>query len=502
MYEARYAKYFTQSQARFAEPEEMIREASRTLVKGACRAGLPLYYEPGSYYLDGSDAHSLVVGPTGCKKSRVTVFPTVRSIIRAGESAVINDPKGEIYRQTAGAAKAAGAQVLVLNFRDPKRSCGWNPLLQAYDYHVEGLQDEAQQSLSDFATSVMAPSLEKTVENYWGITAATFLRAGADSLMDSVPRTFFHLKNLIPLMYEENYRLLKEVVKEMNPTSAAAFGLHAVVDLEADRTRSCIYSTLLAALAPFMQNRALLDMLSGDSFPYSSITERQTLVYLIYPDEKNTLNFLVNLFCTQCYEGLVFYAAAQPEDRLPRRVNFVLDEFSNLTPIDNFANRISEARSKNIRYFLFIQSYGQLKEKYGDHADTILSNCGNWIIFSSRETEFLEKVSAICGKEADFQGREHPLISAFELQHFRKALEGAEVLIIKQGQYPFVTALPDYDYQSVFPRMEAMPLTEGTSLRKGRQLTPLTWFQLISQNTRNGFRYPYKAGRLDDRDAG
>lgn len=105
-------------------------------------------------------------------------------------------------------------------------------------------------------------------------------------------------------------------------------------------------------------------MLSDSSFEIENIGKKPTLVYVVYPDEKNSLNFLVNLFFTQCYETLVSYAHGCSGDKLPVRVNFIIDEFSNLTKIDNFSNRISEARSKNIRYFLFLQSYGQLKQKY------------------------------------------------------------------------------------------------------------------------------------------
>ncbi len=489
MYESKYQRYITRNTVRFAEPEE-IKETAETAFCGENNraAGAPLYYEKGKVYVDNQDNHTLVVGPTGCKKSRVTCYSTVASIIEAGESAVINDPKGEIYRRTAKRARKVGADVVLLNFRKPSQSQGWNPMMQALRFHEKGKHEEALQCITDFAESVVAPSMVKTNDTYWGETSRIFLTALMLIIMDSVPKDYFNFKNLIPFCYESNERVLKQIVDRMDQTSTAVFGLRTVIDLTAEKTKSCVYSMLLSVLQPFVQNKALLDMLCDDSVDLEQIGKKQTLIYVVYPDEKNNLNFLVSLLYTQIYETLVSISADMPNDRLPVRVNFVLDEFSNLAKVENFDNRISEARSKNIRYFLFIQSYGQLKEKYKDHAETILSNCNNWICFSSKEMCFLEKLSKICGTEIDSNGREHEFISAVSMQHFRKEKEKSEVLIIKQGQYPFVTALPDFDYINVSSLYEMTGMHGITPFRIQKSMTPKEWIRNVDLKI---FKFPY-----------
>lgn len=236
----------------------------------------------------------------------------------------------------------------------------------------------------------------------------------------------------------------------------------------------------MAVMQPFTQNSGLMKMLSGDVVDFQSLSKKQSVIYLIYPDEKNNLNFLVNLFLTQCYETLVRTAFECEGDRLPLRVNFLLDEFSNLTPISNFDNRISEARSKNIRYFLFIQSFCQLKQKYENNAETIISNCNNWICFSSTEMDFLEKISRICGNEVDYNGNEHPLLSPFDMQHFQKTDESVEVLIIKRGLYPFVTALPDYEYLSLFNNCKEESVNVINSNANAKYITFEEWIREMS----------------------
>lgn len=490
MYEAKYRKYITKSEARFAESDEILSATKMAFINryGKPAAGIPLLYKNGKVYVDNEDNHTFVIGPTGCKKSRVTVYTTVSSIIEAGESGVINDPKGEIYRRTSKRARELGADVILLNFRKPSCSRGWNPLSQARKFYQKGKIDEALQCVSDFAESVVAPSQSKTVDNYWGDTSKIFLLGVILMLMDSVTPEYFNIKTLIPFCYEDKCRMLAEIIRDMDQSSTSVFGIRAVVDLAAEKTISCIYSTLLSILRPFAQNKNLTDMLCDDTLDIEGIGKKQTLVYVVYPDEKQNLNFLVNLFLTQCYETLVSVAADSPNDKLPVRVNFVLDEFSNLVPIQNFDNRISEARSKNIRYFIFVQSYGQLKQKYAECAETIISNCNNWVCFSSKEMEFLNKLSQICGKEVDYNGIEHDLISPFAMQYFEKRLDSSEVLIVKQGKCPFVTALPDFDYIPISKAYEITAMDCTPIKRETKSVTPEQWIAKISGDV---FKFPY-----------
>ena len=468
MYEAKYIQYLTKSHSRFAESHEItaVTQAYDPHAKSS-GCGAPLYYDNGILYMDSDDNHTAVIGPTGCKKTRVSTFATVASIIENGESAIINDPKQEIYYRTARRAEEKGAQVYLLNFRNPRRSHCWNPLAVPYSFHKSGRSDEANQAISDFAESVLSAHKKVTVDIYWAETAQGFLNSIALALMDSVTENVFNMKSLIPLCYESGQKYLNKILINMDSNAPCALGLHAVLDLSAEKTKSCIYSTLAASLRPFAQNPALMEMLSSSSFSIEDIGKKQTLIYIVYPDEKDSLNFLVNAFLTQCYETLVSVAHEYPNDRLPLRVNFILDEFSNLTPVSNFANRISESRSKNIRYFLYIQSYGQLTEKYKECADTILANCNNWVCFGSKDLPFLKKLADICGTEVDYNGVEHPLISPSRMQHLTKTWESSEVLVIKQGQYPYVTALPDIDHTPLFadyvPEKEAVEIKHPTA---------------------------------------
>ena len=491
MYEAKYSKYVTQNTTRFAECEEVIAVSSKVdKSKRNKPCGVPLFYNKhNAPYVDDGDNHTAVIGPSGCKKSRTVVFPLVSSIIEAGESAVINDPKGEIYLNTANAAYQKGSDVFVLNLRTLNGHC-WNPLSVIYDYYYSGDEDTAFALTNDFVECIVNPSIEKTVDRYWGDSSKYMLNGDTLSLLDSVnDKRYFNISNVIQFCNEGNVNKLKIIHKCMDPNSIAALCYNSSLNLQAEKTRSCIFSTLQACLEPFIKNPKLTKMLSASSFDMENLGKKQTIIYIIYPDEKTTYNFIVNMFLTQAYEILVRLASASANDRLPVRVNFVLDEFANLPKIDNFENRISEARSKNIRYILCLQSFNQLESKYGKNAETIISNCNNWICFSSKEMSFLNKIAEICGKEVDYNGTEHYLLTPSEMQQLKKEEEYAEALVIKQGLYPFVTELADFDYIPQFKTSKAKMPERFKNAEYGKLISFNEWFSFVETDV---FRSPFK----------
>ena len=86
-----------------SDEEEFVEGLQRqVLTENYKLSGVPLKYQNGAVYTDTSDAHTLIFGNTGSKKTRNFCIPSVYTIGMAGESMVISDPKGEIYRNTSG----------------------------------------------------------------------------------------------------------------------------------------------------------------------------------------------------------------------------------------------------------------------------------------------------------------------------------------------------------------------------------------------------------------
>jgi type IV secretion system protein VirD4 len=174
----------------------------------------------------------------------------------------------------------------------------------------------------------------------------------------------------------------------------------------------------------------------------------------VVPDEKTGYHGLISLFVKHSYEFLIYKA----QERLNRnenvgiRVNYVLDEFSSLPTIHDFPAMITAARSRNIRFNLFLQSKHQLKLRYAEESDTIMSNCENWIFLYSRELELLKEISELCGLYGGSNQR--PVLTVTDLQRFDK--NSGEALVLSGRSKPLITYLADIN---VFDKDHPKPVS-------------------------------------------
>ena len=63
-------------------------------------------------------------------------------------------------------------------------------------------------------------------------------------------------------------------------------------------------------------------------------------------------------------------------------IEFILDEFANSPPLNDIQTLLSVARSRRMRFQLFIQSFSQLDQVYGKEiASIILDNAALCYLF-------------------------------------------------------------------------------------------------------------------------
>lgn len=443
---------------RWASEEEIKQSMTRVRLsdaEGRFVSGLPVISNGETVYVDDSDAHSLIIGSTGSKKTRLFAMPMLELIRRAGESAVVTDPKGELYDLTAASFEKSGYQVDVINLRDPYRSNGWNPLAVARAYQEAGNTERASGIVNDFAATFIPDAT--TGEPYWTQAARAMLQGLALMLIEGTNifrRNEVHLGTLRKLSADlvnepdhEGHPMMT-LVKAFPAESTVRANLDAVISAP-DKTFGSIKSSYEAPMQRLYLQKSLVSMLSHHDLDFNRLGLKKTVLYVIMPDEKTTLHAVVSLIIKQCYEMLIDLAQRRKGNALPVRVNFLLDEFSNLPRIPDMAAMISAARSRNIRFHLIIQGLYQLSSKYGqDDAQTIKGNCQNWAFLTSRELPLLSEISALCGEDSTTG---EPLISTSQLQRLNK--EKGEALMLLGRHYPYIAHLPDVS-EYVMPRPE------------------------------------------------
>ena len=77
-------------------------------------AGFPLINNGTKMWVDDGESHNLVIGSTGTGKTQCIIHPLVKILAKRGESMIVTDPKGEIYRESCGLLKQKGYQILIV----------------------------------------------------------------------------------------------------------------------------------------------------------------------------------------------------------------------------------------------------------------------------------------------------------------------------------------------------------------------------------------------------
>ncbi len=413
------------------------------LEKDVSGAGIPLINDGKKIYVDNGEYHNLVIGSTGSGKTECLVKPMVNLLARKGESMIITDPKGELYRYTAEGLKDKGYNVVLLNFRNPQKGNAWNPLTAPYNYYKEGNFDKAIELLDDVALNILYEEGQK--DPFWERTSADYFAGLALALFEDGKENEINLNsiNYMSTIGEDRYAANSTYIKEyftLKGEQSQPYIFASATLAAPSETKGSILSTFKQKIRKFSTTENLSEMLSYSDFDMRDIGKKKTAVFLVIHDEKKTYHSLMTIFIKQCYETLID-VAHENDGKLEFRTNFILDEFANMPPLNDVDAMISAARSRLIRFTFIIQNYAQLSETYGEHiAEIIKGNCSNLIYLISTELKALEEISKIAGEKKSGEKDKTastPLITVSDLQK----LKLFEAVLIRLRTNPFKTAL-------------------------------------------------------------
>ncbi len=432
--------------------------------------GMVVAIDDNNYYIDTSSNHTLIIGNTGSGKTVSVIDPLIFNLADSGESMIINDVKGELYKTTYDYLKNKDYDIKVINLRDTSNSDFWNPLTIAYEYYKENNFEKEIETINDLSNAICEDVTSR--DKYWQESSSSVLSALCLALIEdckSESQVHFHsIYNLLVEHGAKKYGDQNSLDKYFSdrPFGSVAKNLYSTGNFARGETRATIFSILASKLRVF-GDTGVSYMTSKTSFNIRDIGRKKTAIFLIIPDEKISRHFIGSLFINQIYQVLVEEAQKESSGTLPIRVNFILDEFSNMVKIAEFSKKLTVARSRNIRFYLVIQDFNQLQENYKESAGTIKSNAANWLYLSTNDYNSARELSNRIGKytisttrtsssnrygKADFNlssdtsltGRD--LITADELINFKVG----EAIILRTRMSPIKTNLKqisDYPFK-------------------------------------------------------
>ena len=341
----------------------------------------------------------LVVGGSGSGKTRFFCKPGIMSV---NCSYLIVDPKGEMLRSTGYLLKEEGYDIKVFDLIHPKQSDGYNPFTYIRDEpDVLKLMDNLVKNTTPPKGASNDPFWEKA-EIALDSALMLYLLYEAPVEEQNFEMLMFMLECARVMEEDEQYQspldLLFQTLEERDP-SHIAVREYKVYKQAAGKTAKSILVTASVRLAAFIFPQYAA-MMQTDEMDFASLGERKRAIFCVIPVNDGSMNYLVSMLLTQCFQQLYLRADERYNGRLPVPVRVIQDEWANVAQPDSYPKVLATCRSYNIGINIIVQNIQSIKALYKDEWEGIIGNCDTLLFLGGgNEPTSLEFVSKLLGKE-------------------------------------------------------------------------------------------------------
>lgn len=341
----------------------------------------------------------LVVGGSGSGKTRFFCKPGIMSV---NCSYLIVDPKGEMLRSTGYLLKDEGYDIKVFDLIHPRQSDGYNPFTYIRDDpDVLKLMDNLVKNTTPPKGASNDPFWEKA-EIALDSALMLYLLYEAPVEEQNFEMLMFMLECARVMEEDEQYQspldLLFQTLEERDP-SHIAVREYKVYKQAAGKTAKSILVTASVRLAAFIFPQYAA-MMQTDEMDFASMGERKRAIFCVIPVNDGSMNYLVSMLLTQCFQQLYLRADERYNGRLPVPVRVIQDEWANVAQPDSYPKVLATCRSYNIGINIIVQNIQSIKALYKDEWEGIIGNCDTLLFLGGgNEPTSLEFMSKLLGKE-------------------------------------------------------------------------------------------------------
>lgn len=347
--------------------------------------------------------HVVVIGPSGSGKSWCYSRPAIFQSIRQGESVIVTDPKGELYRDTSEYARENGYTVKVYNLAHPAYSDSWDAL-EEIKKHSEQIETETIR----FCKIIMENTDEPNGKQDGGV------KAGAENLLTSLA--------LFVLTSPDwpGDRTLGGIIDLLNKTDDEIEALFQLVDEEdtarklwsgyfhsSENFRGNLRNTLVSRLK-VVENSVIKSITGIPDIDLTLPGRSKCAYYIIMEDMTSTFKFVSSLFFTCLFNSLVDVSRQRPSGKLAVPVNVILDEFTAIGRLPDFDKKLATVRSADINISMIFQTLTHLESVYPNGLwKTLLANASTMICLACNDLDTAKYLSDRSGTESVIQESKH-----------------------------------------------------------------------------------------------
>ena len=350
-------------------------------------------------YVTQRNMNVLVIGGSGSGKTRYFCKPGLYS---ANCSYLVTDPKGELLRAAGGLLLSLGYEVRVFNLIDPEQSDCYNPFV-----YVREEKDVL--SLIDNLIKNTTPRNASSNDPFWEKAEVALDSALMLYLIHEAPQDEQNFETMIYMMNfadvreeDEQYRspldMLFRALEEEQPAHVAV-KQYKVFKQAAGKTAKSILVTAAVRLAAFNIPQYAA-MTSLDEMDFGSLGERKRAIFCVIPVNDSSMNYLVGMLYTQCFQELYRRADLKYNGRLPVPVRVLQDEWANVAQPESYPKILATCRSYNIGLNIIVQNVQQIKALYEKEHESIIGNCDTLLFLGGgNEPASLEFIVKLLGRE-------------------------------------------------------------------------------------------------------
>jgi type IV secretion system protein VirD4 len=440
-------------------------EARRAGILARRPAGTVLGQWPDDQLISyAGDEHQLVAGAAGSGK---TTGPVISSLLAWPWSALVYDPKRELYAQTAEHRSRFSGTF----YFDPAcpHSARFNPLWEIRAGTVHEVGD-----VQNVVSILIDPSGTKNSHDYWDSDAAKMLTGLIVYALRELPREQQHLATINDMLLDIKNTLEAMAGCSHERVEAIAEYLLGLPDKQFGGVHGSASTALILYDDPIVARN-----IRCSDFRISDLvcSDQPITCYLqVRPTDAVRLRPLTRLILTQVAQALMYDTDAATDGRSKKhRLLYLLEEFPSLGRLDFFSTQMRVMRGYGITALLIVQSFKDIISTYG-RDQTIVDNCRIVVCFAAADPDTQKMISTMLGSATEakvsvtrprggltwFKGsrsvseQRRPLLDAGEVRQ----LGYDEQLVLVTGEKPFRTKKVQWFRHRLLRKF-------GTNLRQG-----------------------------------
>ena len=198
--------------------------------------------------------------------------------------------------------------------------------------------------------------------------------------------------------YRSPLDMLFRALEEEQPNHVAV-KQYKVFKQAAGKTAKSILVSAAVRLAAFnIPQYARMTM--ADEMDFGSLGEKKRAIFCVIPIADTSMNYLVGMLYTQCFQELYHRADEKHGGRLPVPVRVIQDEWANVAQPESYPKILATCRSYNIGLNIIVQNIQNIKALYEKEWESIIGNCDTLLFLGGgNEPTSLEFVVKLLGKE-------------------------------------------------------------------------------------------------------